>query len=354
MKALVLEGGGAKGAYEAGAIKAFCKKKIFFDCVGGTSIGAINGAFYISKNIEGMNKLWLKTYSDEIFGIESEMLKKFFESKITKTDVKKGISTIKRIIKNRGIETTNMRKILEKNILERRFRKSKVDFALVTYSLSDMKPIEVFKKDIPEGKLIDYIISSAYLPVFKMERIIDDKYYIDGGVYSNCPIDLLSNAGYDDIYVIRLWQKKLKYKKKKNVKVHIIEPREDLGSIILFEPEIAKYRMNLGYFDTIRYLDNLDGYKYYFKNYNEEYYSGLFDKNKYKSIIKKYNKGLELKNNKEFIIKTLEKICKELNIERFKIYNIPYLITRLKYIMAGKNKNYYYDFIKNIKVDFEI
>ena len=31
MKALALEGGGARGAYEAGAIKALSKKKIFFD-----------------------------------------------------------------------------------------------------------------------------------------------------------------------------------------------------------------------------------------------------------------------------------------------------------------------------------
>ena len=46
MRGLVLEGGGAKGAYEAGAIKALQKKKIYFDGVSGTSIGAINAAFY--------------------------------------------------------------------------------------------------------------------------------------------------------------------------------------------------------------------------------------------------------------------------------------------------------------------
>ena len=36
MRGLVLEGGGAKGAYEAGAIKALQKKKIYFDGVSGT------------------------------------------------------------------------------------------------------------------------------------------------------------------------------------------------------------------------------------------------------------------------------------------------------------------------------
>ena len=104
--------------------------------------------------------------------------------------------------------------------------------------------------------------------------------------------------------------------------------------------------------DTIKYLDNLDGDKYYFKNYGDEYYEGLFDSKDYKEIVKKYNKGLPLKKDKEFILKIIEKICKENKIDRFKVYNLPYLITRLKYKMAGKNKDYYYDFIKKIKVEF--
>ena len=353
MIGLLFEGGGAKGAYEAGAFKALNKRRMRFDCIGGTSIGAINAAFCVLKNFDGMYKLWLSTDSEELFGIESQMLKNITTGHLTKADVKKGFSTIGKILKNRGIDTANIRRILEKNVNENRFRRSKIDFCMNTYSLSDRKPVEVFKKDIPEGKLIDYIISSAYLPVFKFERIIDDKYYIDGGFYSNCPIDMLVDSGYEEIYVIRAWQRKLKFKNKNKAKIHIIGPREDLGSIMLFDPEMAEYRMNLGYYDTIKYLDNLDGDKYYFKNYDEEYYSKLFDEKDYKAILKKYNNNKKIKSKKEFIIKTIEKVCKEVNMERFKVYNMPYLINRLKYRMAGNNKSHYYYFIKNIKVDFE-
>ena len=56
-RAIVFEGGGAKGAYEAGAVKALNKKKIFFDGAGGTSIGAINAAFYVVKNFDNLFKL---------------------------------------------------------------------------------------------------------------------------------------------------------------------------------------------------------------------------------------------------------------------------------------------------------
>ena len=354
MRGLMLEGGGAKGAYEAGAIKALNKRKITFDCVGGTSIGAICAACYVSNNLEGMYKLWLATDSQELFGIDSKILTDFYKNKLDKEDIKKAISTLKTIFKNRGIETSNIRRILEKTIDEKKFRKSNIDFAMNTVSLSKLKPVRVFKEDIPEGKLIEYILSSAYLPVFKFERIIDGGYYVDGGFNSNCPVDMLIDKGYEEIYVIKAWQSKLKYKKKKGVKVHVITPREDLGSIMLFEPTIARYRMNLGYYDMLKYLDNLDGDKYYFINYSEKYYSRLFDSNDYKKLLKEYNVGLKPKSNKKFIIDILEKICKDLDINRFKVYNVPMLISKLKYKLAGRTNNKYYNFIKKIKVDFEI
>ena len=60
-RALVLQGGGALGAYEAGAFKALyefiSKDKLnpLFDIVAGTSIGAINSAILVSHVIENNN-----------------------------------------------------------------------------------------------------------------------------------------------------------------------------------------------------------------------------------------------------------------------------------------------------------
>lgn len=41
---LILQGGGSLGAFACGVCKAFAKKKVEFDIIAGTSIGAINGA----------------------------------------------------------------------------------------------------------------------------------------------------------------------------------------------------------------------------------------------------------------------------------------------------------------------
>jgi len=68
-RALVLQGGGALGAYEVGVIKGLCKKlqeidkkkgvdrRCLFDIVAGTSIGAMNAAVFVS-NIVKRDKSW--------------------------------------------------------------------------------------------------------------------------------------------------------------------------------------------------------------------------------------------------------------------------------------------------------
>ena len=57
MYGLVLEGGGAKGAYQAGAIKALLDNDYKFDLITGTSIGAINGAFLVQGNFDEIYEL---------------------------------------------------------------------------------------------------------------------------------------------------------------------------------------------------------------------------------------------------------------------------------------------------------
>nr|WP_317332114.1 patatin-like phospholipase family protein [uncultured Romboutsia sp.] len=57
---LCLCGGGAKGAYQAGVIKALYDRGINkFNAISGTSIGAINGYFIFTNNVEKLEKMWI-------------------------------------------------------------------------------------------------------------------------------------------------------------------------------------------------------------------------------------------------------------------------------------------------------
>ncbi|WP_313240026.1 patatin-like phospholipase family protein [Clostridioides difficile] len=56
---LCLEGGGAKGAYQAGVVKALYDGGINkFYSISGTSIGAINGYYLYTGNVDNLEKMW--------------------------------------------------------------------------------------------------------------------------------------------------------------------------------------------------------------------------------------------------------------------------------------------------------
>ena len=62
-QALVLAGGGAKGAYQAGCIKALQEMNYEFDIVTGTSIGALNALLVVQQDYESLYQLWDKEYT---------------------------------------------------------------------------------------------------------------------------------------------------------------------------------------------------------------------------------------------------------------------------------------------------
>lgn len=57
-RALVLSGGGAKGAYAFGCLKAFKERNIEFDAVSGTSVGALNALLWSTNSMNEGQKLW--------------------------------------------------------------------------------------------------------------------------------------------------------------------------------------------------------------------------------------------------------------------------------------------------------
>jgi NTE family protein len=83
-RALVLQGGGTLGAYEAGVLEVLCKKlteddkeshnpenRLLFDVVAGTSIGAMNGAILVSQFLQTHNwekaaEKLLKFWTDQL------------------------------------------------------------------------------------------------------------------------------------------------------------------------------------------------------------------------------------------------------------------------------------------------
>lgn len=262
--AIALEGGGAKGAYEAGVWKALEEAGVKYNAVAGTSVGALNGAMMASRDLETALHLWENVKFSQVFDADDEQMKKIYDKDLDGLDVKSLLKDFVEIVKDGGLDIEPLRMMMMEYIDEERVRNSDVEFFFVTYSLTDKEEVELSARELEEGKLIDMLLASAYVPVFQRKKL-DGKDYVDGSVQNIVPIDSLLNRGYQDIIMIRIYG--LGFEKKiqipENANVITIAPKEKLGGILQFDPESTRRDMALGYFDGMRMLYGLAGERYY-------------------------------------------------------------------------------------------
>ena len=127
------------------------------------------------------------------------------------------------------MDTAPLRLLLGEVIDEARIRAAGLVFGFVTVSLSTWSPLKTYIEDVPPGQLIDYLLASARLPVFK-RQIIEGRLVLDGGFHDNLPIDLLAARGFTRIIAVRLGGfSRTRWQETKDVEVTYIKPSESLG-----------------------------------------------------------------------------------------------------------------------------
>ena len=262
--AVALEGGGAKGAYEAGVWKALEEAGVKYNAVAGTSVGALNGAMMASRDLNTALNLWENIRFSQVFEADDEQMKKIYDKDLDGLDIMGLLKDFVGVVKDGGLDIEPLRLMMMEYIDEERVRQSDVDFFFVTYSLTDKEEVEIDAHELEEGKLIDMLLASAYVPVFQRKKL-DGKDYVDGSVQNIVPVDSLIKRGYRDIIMIRIYG--LGFEKKtvipEDVNLITIAPKEKLGGILQFDPESTKRDMTLGYYDGMRMLYGLSGEKYY-------------------------------------------------------------------------------------------
>lgn len=275
MLAIVLSGGGAKGAYQAGVWKALKQLKIKYDIVTGTSIGAINGMMMAQKSYYRCMKLWKNISFEQLYDDfkYTENKKEIFKNYVDK-------------VINGGIDTSKIEKLINNNYKSNKLYNSGISYGVTSFNLSNRKVFYATNKNTRPGMLKKYILASATcFPVFKPTKIGIDT-YIDGSYSDYIPINLAIEMGADEIIAVDLGamgiKKRIKYK---DVNVTYIKPRKKLDSFFMFERNAARRMLNIGYNDTMKTFGKLDGDIYTFRK-------GTF------SIINKYkSKMIELSDN---------------------------------------------------------
>ena len=260
-RAVVLSGGGTKGAYEVGVWRALRELSVDYQIVTGTSIGSINGAMMAAGDFEKCESMWYEMTMGDLMSethTSGKTLRKLFSGDIYDMDL------LETSLTTGGVDNSPFRGFIEKNIDEDKIRKSDCDYGLVTVRITDRKPFCLPKKDIPKGLLKDYVIaSSSVYPVFPMHMIGED-YYIDGMYHDNLPIDLAASMGAGEFVVVDLHSDPQHPNYAGRPYVTYITPSEDLGGILAFDKKKIGKNIEMGYRDAMRTFGRYKGYVYCF------------------------------------------------------------------------------------------
>ena len=235
--ALVLGGGGARGAYEIGVWQGLREMGISIDILAGTSVGAINGAMIVQNSFELAVKLWHEMQTDMV--LAPGLHKK---------------------------EDGPLQDLLAKYVDEKAIRASTVEYGLVTVELPSIRPRYFFKEDIPQGKMADYILASASLFPAIRAKDIDQTKYVDGGYLDNLPVDLALQKGATHVIAVDLSSAGILRKEPLRQADHLIylHCHWDLGNILVFDGTHATRNIRLGYLDLLRAYGFYDGTLYAF------------------------------------------------------------------------------------------
>lgn len=231
--ALVLGGGGAKGAYEIGVWQALKELGVDIHIVTGTSIGAINGALVAQDDFEAAQKSWSQIKENTI-------------TELTEQDA--------------------LRIILDEHIREDILRGGPVEYGLVTVEFPSFQEHCTFLEDIPEGELVDYILASAACFPIIQPYEINDKKFIDGAYFDNLPVEMALKKGAEHVIAVDLDAVGLMRKHTWKASPHLtmISSKWSLGNFWAFEPNNVKRIMRLGYLDAMKAFHVFSGSKYTF------------------------------------------------------------------------------------------
>lgn len=281
MRALVLSGGGGRGAYELGVFKAFIEKGKRFELISGSSVGAITAAAIASGlSVTEIEALWARMHTFQVMQPRGD-----FWSFPTWTHF---------------MYTKPLLRFLEREIDYDAIRASRIGVrvAAVDVGTGDLR---VFTNEELTAKRL---LASASIPL--LFPMVEDqgRYYWDGGTVVNTPLQPAIEAGADDITCVLLspvgarplappkhmWEAISRYADlrtlgslKQEIKhsefinslvasgtadptwrhidFHIVSPVDSMGltSILNFDSKTAARLIDLGYEDALIFVEQ--GYK---------------------------------------------------------------------------------------------
>lgn len=206
--ALVLSGGGARGAAAIGVLKVLEKNHIPIDFIIGTSIGSIVGGLYAGGyTTDQLEKVVTSTRWDEVINFSDDARRRdmFIDQKTARdrsllTLRFEGFEPVIPSALSSGQRVTNMLNLLNLQSIYH-----------ITTSFDDLNiPLRIATTDLVTGKrfIIDHgdltraMRAAVTVPLLYTPVAIDSMQLLDGGLVANIPVDLAREYGADIVIVV--------------------------------------------------------------------------------------------------------------------------------------------------------
>lgn len=178
--ALILCGGGSRGAMEVGFFEALTEFDVQPDFIIGSSIGALNGAFIASGMAPSeLARLWSEFRRSQAFGINWAWLRDWRRSP--------GFFSL-----------GPLRALLRRTLPATRFEDLAIPLTVVTTNLESGGAVYWHGS----GDLIEPVIASMSLPGIFPPVEIGGRLHVDGGLANNVPLDKAEELGAGVVYLI--------------------------------------------------------------------------------------------------------------------------------------------------------
>jgi NTE family protein len=190
-RALVLSGGGGRGAYHVGALRFLEEHEWFPDIVVGTSIGAVNGAALASgHNAYSLWALWRRLQSRHVqkpnlnplrgnFLLDTAPLRETLQNKgwVDFDRVNSDAAAVHLRVTALEVETGHLR---------------------LFGNSDDVYPSQMQRQPLE----LDHIIASCSIPIVYPATNLNGTLYWDGGTVANTPLGPAIDAGAEEIVVV--------------------------------------------------------------------------------------------------------------------------------------------------------
>jgi NADPH-dependent 2,4-dienoyl-CoA reductase/sulfur reductase-like enzyme/predicted acylesterase/phospholipase RssA len=216
---LVLQGGGALGAFECGVVKALEERSIHPDLVAGVSIGAFNAAIIAANPRSAATVLeafWrdlsfhtpdipneelrraVSSWQSLMFGTPHFFRPRWFEPILSPAQLPTNWTSL--------YDPSPLKATLSKYVAFEKLRDSPVRLLLTAVDV-ETGQLAIFDSYVDEITP-EHILASGSLPPGFPWTTISGKHYWDGGLVSNSPLDQVVELGGltgKNVYVVNLW-----------------------------------------------------------------------------------------------------------------------------------------------------